>query len=577
MSQNNISTAKSGNFFGGAAILAFGIVMVKLIGMFYKVPLNNILGEQGTADFYNAYNIYSVLLTISTAGLPVALSKMVSEANALGRQNQVDRIFKSAFSVFLILGTASFLIMSLLADQLALMMNDSFAAPGIRALAPAVICVGCLSAFRGYFQGHGNMTPTAISQILEAFIKLVLGLSLAAFIMGLTFTPSDLSFYRPDLDIAALTAQQLTSELASTQTSIAAAGAILGVTVGTIVALLFLVLTFWHSRKKRTTQGEDTPQSTRQILSTLLKIAIPISLSSSMVGIVTVIDSSLVQGQLQDALGMTEEMSRTLYGNYASALTVYNLPLSLMVAITASVIPAVSAARAGGNPRGAQNIVASSLRITAIIALPMGVGLMVLGTPIISLLFPALSSDIAGPLLSTLGLASIFVCLMQVSSAILQAHGFVNLPIVIMLIGGVVKIITNYNLVAMESIGIYGAPVGNVFCFGICLLLNLLLIARVVPNRPRYLPIFLKPLLAATVMGLATWATYGLSCKILLLLPHFQNGDALSWSGNALATLISIGLSVILYFALIILLRAISKSDLALMPKGDQIAKLLRL
>lgn len=578
MSQNKTQTEKSGNFFGGAAILAVGIVVVKIIGMFYKVPLNNILGEQGTADFNNAYNIYAVLLTISTAGLPVALSKMVSEANALGQRNQVDKIFKTALAVFLILGTASFLIMSIFADQLAAMMHDSFAAPGIRMLAPAVICVGCLSAFRGYFQGHGNMTPTAVSQILEAVIKLFLGLALASYIMSVAFNASDLITYRSDLDVSALTEGEIASEIVSTQTSLAAAGAIAGVTVGTIVTLIFLIATFYfHKRRNPTVHGGDRPQSGGQILATLLKIAIPISLASSMVGIVTVIDASLVQGQLQNALGMTEEMSRTLYGNYAGALTIYNLPMSLIVAITASVIPAVSAARASGDRGLARNIVASSLRITAIIALPMGVGLMVLGTPIIALLFPSLTAEIAGPLLSTLGLAAIFVCIMQVGNSVLHAHGYVRLPIVIMLIGGGIKIFTNYNLVAIESIGVYGAPVGNVLCFGTCLVLNLIVIARVVPNRPAYLPIFAKPVLAAAIMGVSTWATYGLSSKILGGMERFQTAGELSWTGNALSCMIAIGLSALVYVALIILLRAISREDLALMPKGDKIAKLLRL
>ncbi len=577
MSQNRASTPKSGNFFGGAAILAVGIAIVKLIGMFYKIPLNNILGEQGTADFYNAYNIYDVLLTLSTAGLPVALSKMVSEANALGQKNQVDRIFKSALVVFLIVGTASFLIMTLFADNLAAMMHDTFAAPGIRMLAPAVICVGCLSAFRGYFQGHGNMTPTAVSQILEAVIKLVLGLALASYIMGVEFFPSDLEVYRADLDISTLTETEIASELVSTQTSLGAAGAIAGVTVGTIVALIFMIATFRRTQLRSRVRGTDTPQPVRTILVTLLKIAVPISLASSMVGLVTVIDASLVQGQLQNALGMTEEMSRTLYGNYAGALTLYNLPMSLIVAITASVIPAVSAASASGDRRLARNIVASSLRITAIIALPMGVGLMVLGTPIIALLFPSLTASIAGPLLSTLGLAAIFVCIMQVGNSILHAHGYVNLPIVVMLIGGCIKIITNYNLVAIPSIGIYGAPVGNVLCFGTCLVLNLILIARVVPDAPNYFAVFLKPVVSAAVMGLATWAVYGLSSKALLSMARFQEGTALSWSGNALATLFTIAVAAVVYLALLVLLRALSREDMELMPKGDKLAKLLRL
>ena len=139
---------KSNTFFGGAAILAVGILVVKLIGMFYKIPLVNIIGEQGTADFNNAYNIYAVLLTISTAGLPVAVSKLVSEANALGRRNQVRRVFRLALGLFLAMGTVSFLLMYFRADWLAGLMNDTKAAAGIKALSPAVICVGCLAALR---------------------------------------------------------------------------------------------------------------------------------------------------------------------------------------------------------------------------------------------------------------------------------------------------------------------------------------------------------------------------------------------------------------------------------------------
>ena len=199
---------KQNTFFGGAAILAVGIMVVKLIGMFYRIPLVNIIGEQGTADFNNAYNIYAVLLTVSTAGLPVAVSKLVSEANALGRKNQVQKIFKLALSLFLTLGVLSFLLMFFKADMLAGMMHDEKAAAGIRALAPAVICVGCLSAFRGYTQGHTNMTPTAVSQIIEAMCKLVVGLGLAYWLI----------------------------RGGSTQ-DVAAAGAITGVTVGTVVAI----------------------------------------------------------------------------------------------------------------------------------------------------------------------------------------------------------------------------------------------------------------------------------------------------------------------------------------------------
>lgn len=589
---------KQNTFFGGAAILAVGILVVKLIGMFYKIPLVNIIGAQGNSDFSNAYNIYAVLLTISTAGLPVAVSKLVSEANALNRQNQVRSIFRTSMVLFLALGLLSFLLMYFRADWLAEMMHDTKAAAGIKALAPAVVCVGCLAAFRGYTQGHQDMAPTSVSQIIEAMCKLVVGLALAWWLIKAG---------QPDY--------------------IAAAGAITGVTVGTVVALAYMLIRYTLRRSREQRRADDRPDSMGGIMADILRIAVPITLSASMVGIVTVIDSSLVQGQLQRALlekpacwelyrdfidfaplqaaldswkaalpegqGATialltqqaeqgaagaqqlrellESVSRTLYGNYSGALNIYNLPTSLMAAITASVIPAVSGALARRDRRGAGKITGSALRITALLAFPMGVGLFVMGTPIMQLLYPALSAQLAGPLLSTLGLATVFVCMMLVCNSVLQAHGFVNLPVLVMLLGGGLKIVTNYHVVVQPGIGIYGAPMGNILCFGLCLALDLVVIARVIPKRPAYLPIFVKPLLASLVMGGAAWAVNGLLTRLL------SHGGELSRMGCALTVFLSIGVAMVVYMVLVVALRIISRDDLALMPKGDKIARLLRL
>ncbi len=617
-------TSKPNTFFGGAAILAVGILVVKLIGMFYKIPLLNIIGEQGSADFNNAYNIYSVLLTISTAGLPVAVSKLVSEADALGRRNQVRRTFRLALALFLILGVLSFLVMFFGSEQLAGLMNDSMAAPGIRALAPAVICVGCLSAFRGYAQGHGNMTPTAVSQIIEALCKLTVGLGLAYWLVG-----------------------------HGADASHAAAGAITGVTVGTIVALAYMLMNFLITRSQEPQLADDQPDEPSTILKHLLMIAVPITISSSMVGIVTVIDTSLVQGQLQRALlenqdtwtlyqdfvdfaslkealsawqaalpdgsavsmslldqyaaqaealrdqqsaltdlqsaslelhAALENISRTLYGNYSGALNIYNLPTSLMAAVTAAVIPAVSGALARRDRRGAGRITGSALRISALAACPMAVGLFVLGEPIMALIFPNLNPQLAGPLLSTLGLATLFVCMMLVCNSVLQAHGFVSLPVIIMVAGGVVKIITNYNVVIQPTIGIYGAPMGNILCFALCMTLDLVVMSRVLPRRPRYIQVFAKPLAASALMGLGAWAVYGLMSKLFEATGIFMSADpvthevlGLSRTGNAAATLLAILVAVVIYGVLVIALRAITKDDLMLMPKGEKIARILHL
>ena len=402
----------------------------------------------------------------------------------------------------------------------------------------------------------------------------------------------------------------------------AAAGAITGVTVGTIVALAYMLLNYLMGRS-REGLAKDTPDSNATIIRNLLMIAVPITISSSMVGIVTVIDSSLVQGQLQRALlentdcwalykdfmsfdklesalkawqatlpegtavsmsllsdqladgsktagalhDALEAASRTLYGNYNGALNIYNLPTSLMAAITAAVIPAVSGTLARRDRKGASRVAGSALRISALLAFPMGVGLYVLGKPIMALIFPSLTAELAGPLLSTLGLATVFVCMMLVCNSILQAYGFVNLPVIIMLAGGVIKIVLNYNVVVLPQVGIYGAPLGNIFCFALCLILDLIVMARVIPGCPKYIPLFAKPAAAAAVMGLGAWAVHGLLAKLF----------AAGRMGNAVSTLAAILVAVVIYGVLVIVLRAITKEDLALMPKGEKIARILHL
>ena len=301
------STPKKNSFFGGAAILTASVIVVKLIGALYKIPLGGILSDAGFADFNTAYNIYSLLIIISTGGLPVALSKMVSEANAVDRGNQVKKVFSLALATFCVLGTVSFCIMAFFPHQLADLMRDSHAAYSILALAPAVFFICPLSAFRGYFQGHALMTPTAVSQVIEALCKLVIGLALASL------------FMRQDMG-----------------ESMAAAGAILGVSVGCMLGALYVYLCY-RGHVRTLPESGDEPEASRDILFTLARLAIPITLTN-------ILDTSIMLGRLQDALKLTEDAARDMKGMYDKALTLYNLPASFMVPLTASVIPHVSAA-----------------------------------------------------------------------------------------------------------------------------------------------------------------------------------------------------------------------------------------
>ena len=540
---------KKSTFFGGAAILAVSAIFVKVIGAIYRIPLGNILPDDVMGDYNAAYNIYNFFLTISTAGLPVALSKTISEANALGRRNQVERVFRVAFSTFLTLGLVSFFCMTVLAGPLAeYAISNPKAVYCIMALAPSVLCVCVMSSFRGYFQGHFNMMPTGVSQIIEAGSKLLVGLALAMFCM-----------------------KQFGEAFGS-------GGAIIGVSFGSVVALVVIIFLFLKNRRqnrRQKSQSADKPEPAGVILSNLLKLAIPITLGSAATSIVTLIDTKLVMSQLTaifhsvdglalaaDGTGAALDAARSLYGIYSKTMSIYNLPFSMMVPLTACIIPAVSAALARRDRREAQKVSESALRVGLLLALPMGMGLCALGGPIMGLLFPRIDTAVAGPLLSVLGIASIFVALQLLCNSILQANGMVNLPIVAVVIGGLVKIAVNYTLVGNPAIRINGAPVGTLCCFLVVDILEMLIIRRAIPQPPSFLRALLKPLAAALVMAAAAWASYGLLNRFL---------------GNALSTVGAIGVGVIIYLILVLALRAISPDDLALMPKGDKIAKILKI
>ena len=554
---------KKNTFYGGAAILAVGSIIVKLIGALYKIPLGNILSNEAYTNFNTAYNVYNLFLTISTAGLPVALSKTISEADTLGRRNQIQRIFHVALTTFAVLGLLSFIAMSFFGAPLAVLMGDDSAVYCIWALSPSVLCVCIMSAFRGYYQGHSNMVPTAISQIIEATCKLVIGLALAFLVL-----------------------RTVTGGEAYTQ-RMAAAGAIFGVSVGSIIALIYMVTRYLRSRRREASRpSHDQADAAGDIFARLLKLAIPITLGSAAISIVTIIDTKVVLSLLRkmyrdlpelitpEAIAQVTEpggvdaelfMAQGLKGIYDKCMAIYNLPSQLMVAITASVIPAVSACLAKRDKLAASRTSESALHIGVILAFPMGIGLFALAGPILDLLFHnKFDLDIAAPLMATLGLATIFVCIMLICNSILQANGLVNLPVITVIIGGIIKIVVNYILVGNYDINIKGAPVGTLCCFAVVAVLDLIIIKRVVPLPPSYTKIFVKPLISAALMGAAAWGSHGVMVNFLGL-------------SSRLATVGAIMIAVVVYVVLVLALRVISKEDLALMPKGEKIARILHI
>ena len=580
---------KKNTFYGAAAFLAMTTIIVKVIGAIYKIPLTALLPDEAYGDFNAAYNIYTFFLTISTAGLPVALSKTVSECNTLGRQNQKAKVFQVAFFAFLFMGLFSFICMSVFSPIVATyVLKNEKAVFAVLALSPAVLCTCICSAFRGYAQGHMNMIPTGVSQVIEALSKMFLGLALAFIILNSAI---------PDQDL---------------KTRLSASGALLGVSIGSILSVVYLAFNHIRTARGERVKSTDTPDRSKQILSRLLKLAVPITLSSCTLSIVNLIDTNLVQSQLQSVFTAIEggltgisnsvldifpkavaifqdnlaafqtevltnpdtklnpilDSARELYGVYSKTMSIYNLPFNLMVPFTACIVPAVSACIARRDRLGAHRTTESAMRISALIALPCGFGLFALGTPIIQLLTVGnVDETIAGPLLSILGIASFFVCIQVVASAILQANGIINLPIITMIIGGVAKVIVSYTLVGNPKYMIFGAPVGTLTCFVVVSVLNLLIIKRLVPQPPRLMAVFVKPVIASALMAAAAWGCHGVLARVF-------HGSFLM---NAVAVGGGILAGVVVYVILIVALRVLSKEDMEMMPKGDRIAKLLHI
>ncbi len=534
-----MSKERKQTFMGGVTVLAISTVFVKLCGALYKIPLNNILGDEGITHFMSAYNIYAFLLTLSTAGLPLALSKLISEANATGRRNQMRRCFNTAMALFLAVGVVGTVAMLVFTEQLAAWMNNSMAYWPIKALGVSVVCVSIMCAYRGFAQGQQNMVPTAVSQFIEAFFKLVIGLPLAWYLIH-----------------------------AGKSLEIGAAGAIVGVSAGTVLAMIYMIVNYKRHRGP-ILWGTDKAQSHATILRRLLALGIPITIGQAGMSLLNLVDQKIILGQLQNVLGLSEKSAAALYGQYTFSSTLFNLPASFLPAVAISLIPAVSVAVTRKDHREVNRVVTTSFRLIAMLAIPAGVGLSVLAGPILMLLYPAQREAAAAATyhLQLLGIASIFVCIMLLTNSIMQAHGKVQLPIYTMLIGGVVKVGINYVLVGNPDINIKGAPIGTLVCYALIALINLFIVSRLLEQRPNYLAIFLKPALASAVMGAAAWASHG-------LLSRFLNGG---YAKESLATLLAICVAVAVYLVLVVALRMITREDLKMVPKGEKLAKLLHI
>lgn len=549
---------KKQSFLQGVAVLTAATIIVKLLGFIYKVPLQNILQERGFGYFNTAYDVYNVLLMISTTGLPVAMSRMISQAQTLGNHAQIKRIYRTSLYVFLTIGMVGSLGMLFFCRQLSVMVTtneNSWAA--IAALAPCVLLICLVSAYRGFFQGQSNMTPTSVSQIFEAVTRLVVGLGLAWLVMKLTGK----AYVRMQGIVLAPgeTAQDYGD------ITLAAGGAILGVTLGSLISVVYL-----HHKFRQSNQilslGGGTAKSTRSTMKELLSIAVPITLGSAGLQIINLFDTMIYMRRLTGALQWTEKMADSAKGVYNFCQTVFALPCSFIPTITIAVIPAITASLTRKDLAEAKATSESSVRTMALIAMPCAAGLFVMAEPVIRLLCSTYTEDkiqLAATMLAILGLTVIFNSLVLLLNAIMQAHGDVVTPVVNMLIGGIIKIIVNYILVGQPNLNIVGAPIGTFICYISITALDLIAMKRHISARPAIFKNIIRPGLSSAIMGAATFMVYRVLSNAIS-----------SWK---LACLLSLAFAVVLYAVLVVFLRCLTYEDCMLLPKGEKIAKILRI
>jgi len=587
-----LAERKKQSMLNGAFILVVATMLVKVIGAFYKMPLTALIGEVGRGYFNSAYEIYTPIYAISMAGLPIAVSKMVSQQMALRRYRDVRMVKRVAARIFLITGIVGTLILLGLAFPYANFVTKSpDTLASVLAIAPSIFFCCVMSTYRGYYEGLSNMTPTAISQVIEALGKLVVGLALAFGVVKY-----GMAQFNSGAEVIFGKVVSNEAEALSAIYPYSSAAAILGVTLGTIASFVFLVIR--HKTKgdaitKEELLGAPEPLTFKETTKMLISLAIPMVLSSLVLNITNLIDTTTIQNRLAYAIetdlptikGMYEQsllasgtldkdIARYLYGVYGAALDFKNLIPTITMALGVSALPALSAAWAVKDEKQAKITIESVMRITMLIAMPAGIGMAVLAEPILTIIYGGSDAQnlipIAAPIMSTYGYAIFLFALSTPITNMLQAIGRADIPLKAIVAGAVVKIICNYFLVGTPSININGAAIGSIICYVIVVLCNLISLIRLSGVKLNFLSVFIKPTVAAALCGVAAWVSNGLLLKVI------PTGDMSSkLNGVTISAVIAIGIAVIVYVFSLLLLKGISKDDLEMIPKGKKIAKVL--
>ena len=526
LSQNNvIRNNKSGEtrMISGVMLLTVSTLICKIIGLLFKIPIINIVGIDGMAYFSSAYNIYMLMNSIAAAGLPVALSILVSRNRARGNYSNLTKIFNISMCLFLALGLAGTAVLYFGAESYSIAIGMAGSSAAVKAIAPTLLFICISGAIRGYFQGYEIMFPTAVSQIIEAVGKLALGVGFASYCVNIGMNSSK-----------------------------TAAAAVTGLSSGVLISVIYLIIHLFIFKKKQKLCCEldlCNSESNRKILYDLFVIAFPITLSSCITSLTSLADTALITNRLVYG-GFSTDAAVSLYSSYTNlAIPLFNLPPALITSIGISLIPTLSSSIAKGDEIESKKTFSVALRLCCMLALPASAGLAVFAKPILLLLYPSEveACTFAAPLLSVLSAAIVFTCLITVCNSTLQAYMKTSLPIVSMAIGAAVKIAVEYILVG-SNFGIYGAPVSTLACTFTILLLDLLFVTIYTPQRFAVLS-FAKTF-AATAVAI------GFSAVIYRCLTY-------TGMGLLMALILSICVAVLMYSLFVLLFKVVSYSDIA--------------
>ncbi len=520
-------------FFSGVLLLSVSTVLVKIIGLIYKIPMLSYLGSEGMGYFNSAYEIYALFCIIATAGLPVALSVLISGGVAKKDSVYVEQLYRSAFRIFFTIGILGSAIMWFGAEYFCSWIKSDGALKAIRAISPTVFFICISSAVRGYFQGFQRMLPTALSQLLESLGKLVFGLIFAS---------------------TAMTGGYGTESVA------AAAG--WGLSLGTALSTLFLLIEKKRFEKGKWRVWSDTNPNNgtnvKRNLNSLLSLALPMTLGAALISVSKLIDMTMILRRLQ-TIGYSESLANQAYGSYTTlAVSLFSFLPTLLNSVSLPLVPMLSTAISEKNELRQKQLIELSYRLTAFFAIPASLGLTAFSYPILNLVFASESEAVetAAPLLSLLGISVFLSSMITATNSVLHAYRIVNRPIFSMLAGTAIKSIVAYVLIGHPLIGLLGAPISSFFCNATVVILNFALAAKKCYHGISVSKIFWRPFAASVISVGGTFFLYRFF--------------GIRYGTGSVLTVVSLLFMVISYLIVAILCKAITSEDFCMIPHGKK-------